>query len=123
MILQRYLLKDIFSYTAGVSLVFLFVILSSRSIQYLEQVSRGELSSEIVFWIILFRLPEFLEIILPFSFFISMVLLIGRLSSENEMIVLEQNGYSSFRFLKLFLSCSLVISLLCSQTSTFGFPT
>ena len=122
MILQRYLLKDIFSYTAAVSLVFLFVILSSRSIQYLEQVSRGELSSEIVFWIILFRLPEFLEIILPFSFFISMVLLIGRLSSENEMIVLEQNGYSGFSFLKLFLSCSLVIALFVSVLSFWITP-
>ena len=95
MILQRYLLKDIFSHTGAVGLVFLLVILASRSIQYLEQVSRGELSLELVFWVILFRLPEFLELIIPFSFFLSIVLVIGRLCSDNEMIILEQNGYSN----------------------------
>ena len=88
MILQRYLLKDIFSHTAAVSLVFMFVILSSRSIQYLERVTKGELSSELVFWVILYRLPEFLELIIPFSFFLALVLVIGRLCSDNEMIIL-----------------------------------
>ena len=118
MILQRYLLKDIFSHTGAVGLVFLLVILASRSIQYLEQVSRGELSLELVFWVILFRLPEFLELIIPFSFFLSIVLVIGRLCSDNEMIILEQNGYSNSRLLKLLLIASLFFALL---TSLFSF--
>ena len=118
MILQRYLLKDIFSHTGAVGLVFLLVILASRSIQYLEQVSRGELSLELVFWVVLFRLPEFLELIIPFSFFLSMVLVIGRLCSDNEMIILEQNGYSNSRLLKLFVVASLFFALL---TGLFSF--
>ena len=118
MILQRYLLKDIFSHTCAVGLVFLLVILASRSIQYLEQVSRGELSLELVFWVVLFRLPEFIELIIPFSFFLSMVLVIGRLCSDNEMIILEQNGFSNSRLLKLFFVASLFFALL---TSLFSF--
>ena len=118
MILQRYLLKDIFSHTCAVGLVFLLVILASRSIQYLEQVSRGELSLELVFWVVLFRLPEFIELIIPFSFFLSMVLVIGRLCSDNEMIILEQNGFSNSRLLKLFFVASLFFALL---TSVFSF--
>ena len=118
MILQRYLLKDIFSHTGAVGLVFLLVILASRSIQYLEQVSRGELSLELVFWVVLFRLPEFIELIIPFSFFLSMVLVIGRLCSDNEMIILEQNGFSNSRLLKLFFVASLFFALL---TSLFSF--
>ena len=114
MILQRYLLKDIFSHTGAVGLVFLLVILASRSIQYLEQVSRGELSSELVFWVILFRLPEFLELIIPFSFFLGLVLVIGRLCSDNEMIILEQNGYTNLKILKLFFLASLFFALLTS---------
>ena len=123
MILQRYLLKDIFSHTGAVGLVFLLVILASRSIQYLEQVSRGELSLELVFWVILFRLPEFLELIIPFSFFLSMVLVIGRLCSDNEMIILEQNGYSNSRLLKLFFVASLFFALLTSLFSFWVTPT
>ena len=65
MILYRYFLNTIFSYTATISLIFILVIVSSRSIQYLEQAARGEINAEIVFSVVLFRLPEFLELILP----------------------------------------------------------
>ena len=122
MILQRNLLNDIFSHTAAVSLVFMFVILSSRSIQYLEQVTRGELSSELVFWVILYRLPEFLELIIPFSFFLALVLVIGRLCSDNEMIILEQNSFSNSRLLKLFLTAGLIIALITSFLSFWLTP-
>ena len=122
MILYRYLLKDIFSHTVAVSLVFLFVVLSSRSIQYLEQVTRGELSSELVFWVILFRLPEFLELIIPFSFFLALVLVIGRICSDNEMIILEQNGFSNSRLLKLFLSSGLLIAFIAGFLSFWVSP-
>ncbi len=122
MILQRYLLKDIFSHTGAVGLVFLLVILASRSIQYLEQVSRGELSSDIVFWVILFRLPEFLEIIIPLSFFLGTVLVVGRLCSDNEMIIFEQNGYSNEKIFKLFLMSSLVFALITSLLSFWITP-
>ena len=83
MTLYRYLLKDIFSHTTAVSLVFLFIVLSSRSIQYLEQVSRGELNADLVFWVIIYRLPEFLQLIIPFAFFISIILVIGKLYSNS----------------------------------------
>ena len=122
MILQRNILNDIFSHTAAVSLVFMFVILSSRSIQYLEQVTRGELSSELVFWVILYRLPEFLELIIPFSFFLALVLVIGRLCSDNEMIILEQNGFSNSRLLKLFFIAGFIIALITSFLSFWLTP-
>ena len=95
MILNRYFLKTIFSYTASVSVIFLLIIVSSRSIQYLDQAARGEINPEVVFWIILFRLPEFGQIILPLSFFIGIVLTLGKLRSESEFVVMQQNGFSS----------------------------
>ena len=97
MILNRYFLKTIFSYTASVSVIFLLIIVSSRSIQYLDQAARGEINPEVVFWIILFRLPEFGQIILPLSFFIGIVLTLGKLRSESEFVVMQQNGFSSIR--------------------------
>ena len=73
MILNRYFLKAIFSYTATISVIFILIIVSSRSIQYLEQASRGEINPEVVFSIVFMRIPEFLELILPLSFFMSIV--------------------------------------------------
>ena len=122
MILQRYILKDIFSHTAAVSLIFLFVVLSSRSIQYLEQVSRGEISVDLVFWIIILRLPEFLQLIIPFGFFLSIILVIGRLYSDSEMIIFEQNGFSTFKFMKIFICLGIFFSLLTGLLSLWVTP-
>ena len=109
MILNRYFLKTIFSYTASVSVIFLLIIVSSRSIQYLDQAARGEINPEVVFWIILFRLPEFGQIILPLSFFIGIVLTLGKLRSESEFVVMQQNGFSSIRLHTLLVSCGILI--------------
>ena len=122
MILYRYLLKDIFSHTTAVSLVFLFIVLSSRSIQYLEQVSRGELSAELVFWVIILRLPEFLQLIIPLGFFLSIVLVMGRLYAESEMTILEQNGYSKLRFLKVFMFSGTSLALVTGTLSLWVTP-
>ena len=122
MILNRYFLKSIFSYTASVSVIFLLIIVSSRSIQYLDQAARGEINPEVVFWIILFRLPEFGQIILPLSFFIGIVLTLGKLRSESEFIVMEQNGFSFKRLHSLLIACSILICVVIFSLSFWLTP-
>ena len=122
MILNRYFLKTIFSYTVTISLIFILIIVSSRSIQYLEQASRGEINPEIVFSIVLFRLPEFLELILPLSFFLSIVLTMGKFKSESEYVIMEQSGFSVFRVYSLLLVPALLIAMLLFSFSQFINP-
>ena len=122
MILNRYFLKTIFSYTASVSVIFLLIIVSSRSIQYLDQAARGEINPEVVFWIILFRLPEFGQIILPLSFFIGIVLTLGKLRSESEFIVMQQNGFSFKRLHTLLIACGALICAVIFSLSAWLTP-
>ena len=122
MILTRYLIKDIFSHTASVSLVFLFIIISSRSIQYLEQAARGEINPEMVFWIMIFRIPEFIELLIPFSFFLSIILVMGRLYAQSEMTVMEQIGLSFSRIRSLLLSIGIFFAIITSILSLWLTP-
>ena len=122
MILNRYFLKTIFSYTASLSLIFLLIIVSSRSIQYLDQAARGEINPEVVFWIILFRLPEFGQIILPLSFFLGIVLTLGKLRSESEFVVMQQNGFSLKRLHMLLIACSTLICAFILSLSAWLTP-
>ena len=112
MILNRYFLKDIFLYTASVGFIFVLIVVSSRSIQYLEQAAIGEINPEVVGWVILYRLPEFIQLILPFSFFLSLVLTVGKFSANNEFNIYEQNGYTARRFILIsFIPASLVAAV------------
>jgi len=98
------------------------IIVSSRSIQYLDQAARGEINPEVVFWIILFRLPEFGQIILPLSFFLGIVLTLGKLRSESEFVVMQQNGFSLKRLHMLLIACSTLICAFILSLSTWLTP-
>ena len=112
MILNRYFLKSIFSYTLSISLIFILLIVTSRTIQYLEQASRGEINAEVVFTVVLLRLPEFLELILPLGFFLSIVLTIGRLRADSEFVIMEQAGLSALKTYYLLLIPATLISII-----------
>lgn len=122
MILNRYFLKSIFSYTLTISLIFILIIVSSRSIQYLEQASRGEISPEIVFSIVLLRLPEFLELILPLGFFLSIILSISKFRAESEFVIMEQSGFSLARVYYLLTIPALIICTMLVYFSTVLSP-
>ena len=110
MIINRYFLKSIFSYTLTISLIFILIIVSSRSIQYLEQAARGEINPEIVFLVVLLRFPEFLELILPLSFFLSIILSLGKYRADSEFVIMEQLGFSLGRVYFSLLFPVLIIS-------------
>lgn len=122
MILLRYLIRDIFSHTLSVSLIFLFISFSSRSIQYLEEVVKGNLESETVLWLVLLRMPEFLEIIIPFSFFIAILLVVGRLYSQGEYVILQQNGLSTLNICKIVALLGLFLGIIILLINQFFSP-
>jgi len=122
MILIRYLFRDIFSHTLSVSLIFLFISLSSRSIQYLEEVVKGNLDSQTVIWLILLRMPEFFEIIIPFSFFIAIILVLGRMYAEGELVIFHQNGLSLLRICKVISALGLILGLTVVSLNQFSSP-
>ena len=71
-----------------------------------------EINPQVVFYIVLYRLPEFLELILPLSFFMSVVLTIGKFSSESELTIMEQLGLSNARIYSLLAIPAVLIALL-----------
>jgi len=122
MILANYLVRNIFSYTVTVSLVFLFVIVSSRSIQYLEQAASGEIDVSMAMWLVIYRLPEFIQLILPFGFFMSIILFFGKLYSDNEMVIINQSGFGHKELSKLLLGVAFLVSAVVAMLSFWITP-
>lgn len=107
----RYLFKEVFSSFAAVSFIILLIFISSRFIKYLARAANGGLSSDILLWIILYRLPGFLEIILPIGFFIGVMLACGRLYVDSEMVVLQACGISKNQLLKNILGPATLLAI------------
>ena len=99
MIILRYLSRELLQTTFSVTLVLLVIIMSGRFIKYLAEAAAGKLDIDVVLAVMAYRIPGFLELILPLSFFISLLLAYGRLYTDSEMTVLHACGVSRGRIL------------------------
>lgn len=122
MLVFRYLARQIFQVMLAVALVLLVVAMTSRFIQYLSQAVAGELSGEVLLLLMLYRLPDFLLVILPLSLFLGILLTYGRLYAENEMVILQGSGLSPMRLTLLTQAAALVLALLMLLITLFWVP-
>lgn len=117
MILFRYLAKQILTVTSAITLMLLVVALISRFILYLGDALAGKLASDILLLLMLFRLPEFLMIILPIALFLSIIVVYARMYVANEMIVLLSSGMSQRKLMAMTLGvASFVLAIVATLT-------
>ena len=95
MLIQRYLTRDVLVHAGAVTLVLFLVVFSGRFINYLAEAAIGDISPAILFPVMLYKLPSFLELILPLGFFLGILLSFGRLYAESEMIIFRASGIGS----------------------------
>lgn len=122
MIIFRYLSRELFTSMMAVTGILLMILMSSRLIYQLTAAAAGKIPLEIVFFTLLLRMPSFLEMILPLSLFIAILLAYGRLYAESEMTVLTATGFSNVRLLGYTLLPAGFITLLVAFFSLYLSP-
>lgn len=101
----------------GVAIVLLLIFVSGRFVKYLAEVAAGAISSKVLFSIMLYRLPGFMEFILPLAFYLGVMLAYGRLYVESEMVVLQACGVSKRR-LVLYTQIPALLVMLATAVFT-----
>lgn len=89
--------------TAIVLFFLMVLMLGGRLIRYFGIAAEGRLDVGLLFAIIGYNLPTFLELILPLSFFVALMLVLGRMYVDHEMSVLFGSGISRGRLTRLLL--------------------
>jgi len=117
LLIFRYLARDLLSSTFAVCTVLLLVIISGRFVKYLAQAAAGELDAGILLAVIGYRLPGFLELILPLAFFLGVLLAYGRFYVQNEMTVMIACGMSQARLVVYTMIPSLFVALFVAWLS------
>lgn len=103
MILRRYMTQQVAANTAIVLLFLMALMLGGRLIRYFGIAAEGRLDVGLLFAIIGYNIPTFLELILPLSFFIALMLVLGRMYVDHEMSVLFASGISRGRLARLMI--------------------
>lgn len=108
--------------TVAVSLVLTLIIVSGRFIKFLSYVVAGELSPEFVFQLVAYRIPGMLVLILPLGLFLGVLLALGRMYLESEMVVLRASGMSSGKLARFALGPALLVSAVVALLSLYLSP-
>ena len=122
MLIQRYLTRDVLVHTGAVTLVLFLVVFSGRFINYLAEAAIGDISPAILFPVMLYKLPSFLELILPLGFFLGILLSFGRLYADSEMIIFRASGLGSGQLAITILPAILGVSIIVGTMSLYLGP-
>jgi len=121
-ILRRYMTRQVASTTALVLGFLVVMMLGGRLIRYFGIAAEGRLDVSLLFTIIGYNLPYFLELILPLAFFIALMLVFGRLYIDQEMAVINASGVSRGKLARLITPLILALFVGEAALSIVGKP-
>lgn len=120
--LRRYLSSDVLGHTVAVSAVLLAIIITGRFVKYLAEAASGKLAAEILLPVMFYRLPGFLELLLPLGLFIGILMAYGRLYVESEMVVMAACGVGPAQLARITLVPALLVTLVVAGLALFLTP-
>jgi lipopolysaccharide export system permease protein len=109
MIITRYICRQIILATLALTLILLVVVMLGRLLNYLVAASQGELDPDVLALILAYRVPDFLQLILPLALLLGILLALGRLYAESELVVMHAAGMSPSRLLAIAGIASLLV--------------
>lgn len=118
----RYINREVMAIFVVTLLMLLLVAVGGRFIGYLQEAAMGKFTGSTVLTIMYLRLPEFVQIVSPFALYVAIVLTVGRLYAEQEMVVLQGAGVGTKKMLAwLSLPTGLVVTMI-GVLSMWGTP-
>lgn len=121
-IIQRYLSRQVLGTTVAIASVLTVILMSGRIIKYFGMAADGRMDVSLLTAVLVYRLPGFLELIVPLGMFIAILLVFGRLYLDNEMAVLSASGVSRGQIVLHLLPPVLLVMLAVAATSFYVTP-
>jgi lipopolysaccharide export system permease protein len=121
-ILRRYIITEILKPAAAILLVLVIILASYAAITYLAQAVAGSLPPSTVGLLILLRIGMALEVLLPTTFYLSVIIALGRLYKDSEMTALSACGVGITGVLKPVFLLSLPVAMLAGSASLYIRP-
>ncbi|WP_435101535.1 LPS export ABC transporter permease LptF [Arhodomonas sp. AD133] len=89
---QRYLLRETLMAWLGVTVVLVVVLLTNRLVRFMADAARGDVPPDVIFTLLGLKALANLGVVLPASFFLAVILALGRLYRDSEMAAMAACG-------------------------------
>ena len=121
-ILSKSLNMEVFRSSIGVLLIFFLLVVGSRIVGYFEQAAEGNIDPGIILSVITLRFPDFITLLIPLSFFLGLLITIGRLNSEGEIHGYFSAGLSKLNLIKFLLPQAFIYFFITLVLSLYIAP-
>lgn len=121
-IIDRYIFKEILFTMVAVVLVLLLILFSANLAQIFRDVATGVQQLDTLLVAVGLEIVVNFELLLPLSFFLAILLALGRMYKDSEMIALAACGFGQRAVLRSVLILALVSMLVTATFSLFLSP-
>ena len=122
LIIDRYIIREIIKPTVTISVLLVFIFGCYTATRYLADAVSGQLPGTTVIIFILLKIAIALEVLLPTTLYLSVVIAFGRMYKDSEMTALSASGVSRARVLRPVFAVSLAIAVIVSCLSLYIRP-
>lgn len=122
MLLDKYIFKELVKSQIVVLIVLIVIFAGQSVVRLMTQAAVGELPPRLIFLFMLYSLPEFLIFLFPLTLYVAIIITLGRICSDSEMVVMRSVGYSPIRVMFVSLFLAFFSALFVGYTSTILTP-
>jgi len=121
-VIDRYLIREIMVTMLAVVLVLLVIFLSNRLVHYLADMASGELTGAALFSLLGLKVIKYIVLLLPIALFISILMVMGRLHRDSELIAMAACGLSPAHVYKPVFMLAIPLALVLGWMSLVVVP-
>jgi lipopolysaccharide export system permease protein len=121
-LLTRHIVAESYRLLAAVGGILVLVYLSNQLARYLAEIAEGRLAGDLLLSLLLLKMASVLVLLLPAALFLSLLLGLGRMYSDSEMVALAACGYGPGQLLRTALLAALPVAALTALLALFVGP-
>ena len=121
-ILLKNLNMEVFKSSCGILLIFFLLVVGSRLVGYFEQAAEGYIDPSIIISVVSLRIPDFITLLIPLSFFLGILVTVSRLYSEREIFGFISVGLAPFDLVKFLSPQAFIYFVLTLSLSLYIAP-
>lgn len=122
LIIDRYLIREISKPLIAICAFLVVIFASYRAAQYLAEAVAGLIAGKVVIYLVLLKIAIAMEVLLPTTLFLSVVLVLGRFYADSEITALFACGVGIGRIFKAVIYLAVPLALLVAFLSLYVRP-
>ena len=109
--IDRYVFREVLGPLVLGFLVYTFLLMMQFLFRSAEMIIRRDVPAELVGKLLLLTLPNIVVLTIPMSFLFGILVAVGRLSSDSELVAMRSGGISLYALYRPILAMSLILTI------------